>query len=58
MPESEKHRFTINGGFYKYYPKDCKYILEKFLETPEYWQRKYIEEGYRGETEYHRDTKR
>lgn len=46
VPESEKHRFTINGGFYKYYPKDCKYILEKFLSHPEHWQRKYIEEGF------------
>jgi len=46
VPEEEKHRFTINGGFYKYYPKDCKYILDKFLECPEHWQRKYIEEGY------------
>lgn len=42
----EKERFTINGGFYKYYPKDCKYIYDKFMENPEHWQKKYIEEGY------------
>lgn len=42
----EKQRFRINGGFYKYYPKDCRYIYEKFMEQPEYWQRKYIDEGY------------
>src|SRR6056300_1349892 len=24
-------RFTINGGFYKYYPKDCRYIYDKFM---------------------------
>jgi len=46
VPPEEKERFTINGGFYKYYPKDVQYILEKFLEQPEYWQKKYIEEGY------------
>jgi hypothetical protein len=54
-------RFTINGGFYKYYPQDAKYILEKFLENPEYWQRKYIEEGWtagpiNGEQHFIEDT--
>jgi len=44
--DTEFSRFTINGGFYKYYPKDCKYIYDKFMENPEYYQRKYIEEGY------------
>lgn len=44
--DTEGTRFSINGGFYKYYPKDCRYIYEKFMEQPEYWQRKYIEEGY------------
>lgn len=39
-------RFTINGGFYKYYPTDCKYIYDKFMENPEYYQSKYIKEGY------------
>jgi hypothetical protein len=42
----EGKRFSINGGFYKYYPKDCKYIYEKFMSNPEYWQKKYIEEGF------------
>lgn len=42
----ERDRFKINGGFYKYYPKDCKYIYDKFMQQPEYWQRKYIEEGH------------
>lgn len=46
VPKEEKARFTINGGFYKYYPKDCRYILDKFMSQPEYWQRKYIEEGF------------
>lgn len=42
----EAKRFSINGGFYKYYPKDCKYIYDKFIKEPEYWQKKYIEEGF------------
>ena len=42
----DEERYTINGGFFKYYPKDVQYILEKFLKQPEYWQRKYIEEGW------------
>jgi len=46
IPEEEKKRFTINGGFYKYYPKDVQYIYESFMSRPEYWQRKYIEEGH------------
>ncbi len=39
-------RWGINGGFYKYYPKDCTYIYDKFMAQPEYYQRKYIEEGH------------
>lgn len=46
VPENEKQRFTINGGFYKYYPSDCQYIYDKFMSDRAYWQRKYIEEGY------------
>lgn len=44
--DTSSFRFSINGGFYKYYPKDCEYILDKFMKSPEYWQRKYIQEGY------------
>jgi len=44
--DTEYSRFTINGGFYKYYPTDCKYIYDKFMENPAYYQKKYIEEGY------------
>ena len=35
----------INGGFFKYYPKDCKYIFDKFMNNIEYWQSYYIEKG-------------
>lgn len=38
-------KWRVNGGFYKYYPKDCKYIYDKFMATPEYWQAKYILDG-------------
>jgi hypothetical protein len=41
-----EERFTINGGFYKYYPKDCKYIFDKFMSDPEHWQTHYIKEGF------------
>lgn len=35
----------INGGFFKYYPTDCRYIFDKFMANPEYWQRYYIDKG-------------
>jgi len=35
----------INGGFFKYYPKDCKYIYDKFMSNKDYWQRYYIKNG-------------
>ena len=38
-------RHKINGGFFKYYPKDCKYIYDKFMKQPVYWQRHYINIG-------------
>lgn len=37
--------YKINGGFFKYYPKDCRYIFDKFMSDPNYWQRYYIENG-------------
>lgn len=37
--------YTINGGFYKYYPQSCRYIYEKFNEDPQYWQKYYIDQG-------------
>ena len=29
--DTEKEGYSINGGFFKYYPKDCKYIYDKFM---------------------------
>lgn len=37
--------FKINGGFFKYYPKDCKYIYDKFMSNVDYWQQYYINNG-------------
>ena len=36
---------NINGGFFKYYPKDCGYIFDKFMSDPQYWMRHYIDKG-------------
>ena len=37
--------YSVNGGFFKYYPKDCKYIYDKFMKDVEYWQQYYIKNG-------------
>ena len=37
--------YELQGGFQKYYPKDCKYIYDKFIDAPEYWMEYYIENG-------------
>ena len=37
---------TVNGGFFKYYPKDCRYIYDKFISDPLYWQNYYIKNGF------------
>jgi len=43
--DTKKEGYSINGGFFKYYPKDCKYIYDKFMKDPHKWQRHYIENG-------------
>jgi len=37
--------YKINGGFFKYYPKDCHYIYEEFMRNSDKWQRYYIDNG-------------
>ena len=37
--------YIINGGFFKYYPKDCKYIYDKFMSDVDHWQNFYIKNG-------------
>jgi hypothetical protein len=43
--DTKKEGYSINGGFFKYYPKDCKYIFDKFMKDINGWQRHYIENG-------------
>ncbi len=43
--DTEKSGYVINGGFFKYYPKDCKYIFDKFMSDPHRWQHHYIDNG-------------
>ena len=43
--DTEKSGYVINGGFFKYYPKDCKYIFDKFMSDPHHWQHHYIDNG-------------
>jgi len=43
--DTSKSNYKINGGFFKYYPKDCKYIYDKFMSNINYWQNYYIENG-------------
>ena len=43
--DTKKHGYYINGGFFKYYPQDCKYIYDKFMGDINKWQNYYIENG-------------
>ena len=37
----EDQSYVINGGFFKYYPKDCKYIYDKFISNTDNFQNEY-----------------
>ena len=41
----DNDKYVINGGFFKYYPSDCKYIFDKFVNDIDYWQEYYINAG-------------
>ena len=43
--QSINPKYKLQGGFQKYYPKDCLYIYEKFMKDPKYWQQHYIKNG-------------
>ena len=43
--ESDMVQYKLQGGFQKYYPKDCRYIFDKFMSDPEYWMEYYIKNG-------------
>ena len=38
-------KYKINGGFFKYFPKDCRYIYDKFMSDVDLWQNWYIKRG-------------
>ena len=37
--------YKLQGGFQKYYPKDCRFIYDKFVADPKYWMEYYIKNG-------------
>ncbi len=39
---SDNPNYSINGGFYKYIPSNCKYIYDKYLADYKHWQSFYI----------------
>jgi hypothetical protein len=43
--DTEKEGYNLNGGFFKYYPIDCKYIYDKFMKDINHWQSFYIKNG-------------
>jgi hypothetical protein len=38
--------FKTSGGFYKFYPKDCKHIYDKYMSDIPYWTNYYIKNGF------------
>jgi len=48
IPQWWNHNYPnwkINGGFQKYYPKDCNYIYDIFMKNPKHWMSHYIKSG-------------
>ena len=43
--ESDNPKYFVQGGFQKYYPKDCRQIVQEFMFDPHYWQQHYIKNG-------------
>mgnify|MGYP000666153924 CR=1 FL=1 len=43
--DTNQEKYKINGWFFKYYPKDVKYIYDKFMKNPGYWKKYYIKNG-------------
>lgn len=35
----------LNGGFYKFYPKDTRYIYERMMSNPRHWMYYFIKNG-------------
>ncbi len=45
-PSHRERGWTINGGFFKYYPTDCRYIYDAFMRDPQFWQQYFIKNGH------------
>ena len=43
--DSDGIKSSLNGGFQKYYPEDCRYIYEEFVSRKEFWEEYYIKTG-------------
>lgn len=39
-------KFKTSGGFYKFYPKDCKHIYDKYMSDIPHWTNYYIKNGF------------
>ena len=39
--DTPNKNYSIQGGFQKYYPKDCRYIYDKFISNSKYWMEYY-----------------
>tara|TARA_R110001592_G_scaffold61672_5_gene188274 strand:- start:3686 stop:4363 length:678 start_codon:yes stop_codon:yes gene_type:complete len=42
----EAYKFKTSGGFYKFWPKECKNIYEKYMSDIPYWTNYYIKNGF------------
>jgi len=40
-----EHGYSLNGGFFKYYPTDLKPVYDKFMANRNKWQQHYIKNG-------------
>lgn len=41
----DKGHTELNGGFYKFYPSDTKYLYQEFKDNQEFWENFYIKMG-------------
>ena len=39
-------KIPMSGGFYKFYPRECKYIYNEFINRIDHWTSHYIKNGY------------
>jgi len=39
-------KIPMSGGFYKYFPRECKYIYNEYINNVDHWTNYYIKHGY------------